>query len=205
MTKLYLLVFKLCGLGCRQLPDHSFSWKGYQFLLCSRCLGVLVGAGLVLIYFLARKRLLIPRLAPSCFLCLPLVIHGALQVSGITPWANATRFSTGILFACGAVNLSLLSIAQLERGSMKGLGIGLAVAATQPVYRTGLIALKANSPAVTVKSARKSCFSASGSGRGSSGRCSKKEQVPTIESSIGTRYSSITSASGTGQSPATTS
>ncbi len=114
MKELYSIIFKLCSLGCRQLPAHSFFWRGYQLPLCARCLGVLVGAGLLVGFFFARKRLLLPKLVPSSVLCLPLIIDGLAHTSNVTPWPNQVRFLTGVFFALGAVNFTLLCIGWLE-------------------------------------------------------------------------------------------
>jgi uncharacterized membrane protein len=115
MYHLYKFVFWLCSFGCRQVPAHSFFWHGYQLPLCARCLGVLVGAGVLIGFFFVRKRLLLPRLVPSSVLSLPLIIDGLVEASNATPWPNQVRFLTGILFAFGAVNLALVCLGWLER------------------------------------------------------------------------------------------
>lgn len=35
-------------IGCHQRPDRSFFWKGYQFPLCARCTGVVIGYSITL-------------------------------------------------------------------------------------------------------------------------------------------------------------
>ena len=35
------MVFKI--LGCHQIPERSFNYKGYQFPICARCTGILLG------------------------------------------------------------------------------------------------------------------------------------------------------------------
>ncbi len=50
-------------LGCHQMPERSFFYKGYQFPLCARCTGVFAGeiAGIALIlagYRMPRRMML---------------------------------------------------------------------------------------------------------------------------------------------------
>ena len=44
MCRLYIRLMIACGrAGCHQRPDRSFFYKGYQFPMCARCTGVLLG------------------------------------------------------------------------------------------------------------------------------------------------------------------
>jgi uncharacterized membrane protein len=112
--RVYLVVFRLSSFGCDQIPEHSFFWNGYQFPICARCLGVLLGAGLFVGFFLAWKRL--PPIKPilSVPLLLPLILDGATQLGSLTPWANEIRLLTGILFSGGAIMICLILIEQVE-------------------------------------------------------------------------------------------
>jgi uncharacterized membrane protein len=114
LLRLYLAVFKVSSFGCDQIPEHSFFWNGYQFPICARCSGVLLGAGLFVGFFLGWKRL--PPIRPilSAPLLLPLIIDGAIQLGSLTSWANGIRLLTGILFSWGAIMVCLNLIEQVE-------------------------------------------------------------------------------------------
>ena len=62
-------------LGCHQMPERSFFYKGYQFPVCARCTGLIIGYLLgVLIYFLKVLNWKI-----AIILCIPLVLDGGSQ------------------------------------------------------------------------------------------------------------------------------
>lgn len=41
-------------LGCHQMPERSFSYKGYQFPVCARCTGVIIGEVIAIVLLLFR-------------------------------------------------------------------------------------------------------------------------------------------------------
>ena len=41
-------------LGCHQMPERSFSYKGYQFPVCARCTGVIIGEIIAIVLILFR-------------------------------------------------------------------------------------------------------------------------------------------------------
>lgn len=88
--------------GCHQKPERSFFIRGYQFPLCARCTGVLVG------YLSAFLMLpfghLIPVLLCSIFL-VPLVLDGGIQLLFNILSNNVRRFVTGMIFGIGFVQL----------------------------------------------------------------------------------------------------
>lgn len=45
-------------MGCHQIPERSFFFKGYQFPVCGRCTGVIIGEIVTIILFFFR--LIIP-------------------------------------------------------------------------------------------------------------------------------------------------
>ena len=38
-------------MGCHQIPERSFFFKGYQFPVCGRCTGVIIGEIVTIILF----------------------------------------------------------------------------------------------------------------------------------------------------------
>ena len=88
--------------GCQQKPERSFFLCGYQFPICARCTGILIG------YVCSILLLLL-----SCFLhpliCLlfliPLVIDGGIQLLFNVLSNNTRRIITGTLFGIGFIQL----------------------------------------------------------------------------------------------------
>ena len=90
--------------GCHQRPDRSFFIFGYQFPICSRCTGILVGqiVGLILYIFGVRILLLID----ICFLII-MFIDWFLQYKNILISTNIRRFITGNL--AGIAQISIIT------------------------------------------------------------------------------------------------
>jgi len=94
----YATIFKLCGALCHQMPSRSFFVAGYQFPLCYRCTGLLLGtlAFLVMVY---RNQL--PALRAAIFLLLPMLVDAGLQSLGWWESVNGLRLVTGVGFGVG--------------------------------------------------------------------------------------------------------
>ena len=88
--------------GCHQKPERSFFIHGYQFPLCARCTGVLIG------YLAAFLMLPFGCLTPV-LLCLiflvPLILDGGIQLICNVLSNNTRRFITGIFFGIGFIHL----------------------------------------------------------------------------------------------------
>ncbi len=88
--------------GCHQKPERSFFISGYQFPLCARCTGILIGylcSAVLLIFGYVINYLL-------CFLFLvPLVLDGGIQLLFNILSNNTRRFTTGIIFGIGFIHL----------------------------------------------------------------------------------------------------
>jgi len=86
--------------GCHQMNERSFSCKDYQFPLCARCTGLLLGqvAGLCLFMLFARLdiRLL---LFPALVSVTALGVDGIGQLKKLWASTNMRRLLTGLL--CG--------------------------------------------------------------------------------------------------------
>jgi uncharacterized membrane protein len=79
-------------MGCHQLPSRSFFWRSYQFPLCARCTGVLLGSllGIPLLFFIRPSWSFL-------FLFLPLILDGGSQLLGWRSSNNFLRLITGML------------------------------------------------------------------------------------------------------------
>ena len=85
-------------IGCHQMPDRSFSCKGYQFPLCARCTGVVFGELLSIIAILCTIQI---DVVFAFIFVLPLAIDGGLQYIKILQSNNIRRVITGILAGFG--------------------------------------------------------------------------------------------------------
>ena len=103
--------------GCHQRPERSFFLYGYQFPLCSRCTGILIG-------YLCSVLLMvfgwISDFLTCSLLILPLILDGGIQLLFDILSNNRRRFITGILFGIGFAQLfvhiiKLLSIYLMMR------------------------------------------------------------------------------------------
>lgn len=81
--------------GCHQLPERSFFFKTYQFPICARCTGVLIGMFLSIgaSCFIKTIPLLI-----CVVLMFPLIIDGIIQYFTKYESTNYKRFITGMFF-----------------------------------------------------------------------------------------------------------
>ena len=99
-------------LGCHQMPERSFFYKGYQFPVCARCTGLIIGYLLgVLIYFLKVLNWKI-----AIILCIPLVLDGGSQYLNWRISNQVLRLITGILCGIGIMFLEIWGIKLLIGG-----------------------------------------------------------------------------------------
>lgn len=94
--------------GCHQMPQRSFFLHGYQFPLCARCTGVLLGECIaeLLCFFLPPS--------PLALLCLlPLAWDGGTQWLGWRVSCNWLRFATGLLAGYGNISFLLWCVQRL--------------------------------------------------------------------------------------------
>jgi len=85
-------------LGCHQKPDRSFSYKGYQFPVCARCTGVIIGELISIITILFGLRI---GWIYAVALVVPLAIDGGLQYIKIWQSDNVRRIITGFFAGFG--------------------------------------------------------------------------------------------------------
>ena len=105
ITKIYYTSMRLgCKAGCHQRADRSFSFKGYQFPVCARCTGVLIGYALAIPCYIS--------LGTSIVLCVMLAgimfVDWLLQYKKVLESTNTRRLVTGICGGYGVLTAQLL-------------------------------------------------------------------------------------------------
>lgn len=89
--------------GCHQMPERSFFIKGYQFPVCARCTGIVVGEVLALI-LLAFYR---PSVLVSLLLIIPMAYDGIFQYGFLIMSNNRRRLITGLFAGFGLMNVHI--------------------------------------------------------------------------------------------------
>ena len=98
--KIMTITKKTCG--CHQKPERSFFINGYQFPLCARCTGILLGyiLSILLLFFEFKLSNIV------CLLLLtPLIVDGSIQLLCSIMSTNKRRLITGIFFGIGIIQL----------------------------------------------------------------------------------------------------
>lgn len=91
-------------LGCHQMPERSFSFKNYQFPICARCTGLLIGyIFAVPLYFIYRLPLFVILIC-----CLIMFLDWFLQYKMILESTNTRRVTTGIMCGLGIMSFQLI-------------------------------------------------------------------------------------------------
>lgn len=95
--------------GCHQRSDRSFYIKGYQFPICARCTGVLIGYFLTIpIYLCCNLKYWV-----CIAFCLIILIDWLVQYNKIKESTNIRRLITGILGGIGVFGLQILVVLEL--------------------------------------------------------------------------------------------
>ncbi len=102
-------------MGCHQMASRSFFIRGYQFPVCARCAGVLIGQIVATIQLCVGVRLPMKLITPMIGI---MGVDWGLQYLKIKESTNVRRLLTGI--PCG-IGLTFL-YAFLLRGIIHGLG-----------------------------------------------------------------------------------
>lgn len=85
--------------GCHQMPERSFFFRNYQFPLCARCTGIVIGHLLGIgISVFHRVSFL------SLLGTIPLMIDGVMQKITSYESTNPRRLCTGILYGFGVMS-----------------------------------------------------------------------------------------------------
>ena len=85
-------------IGCHQMPERSFFVKGYQFPVCARCTGVIIGELVSLILILCSIKI---SFMISIALLIPMGIDWGLQYVKILESDNIRRLITGTIGGFG--------------------------------------------------------------------------------------------------------
>ena len=93
--------------GCHQMPERSFTIKGWQFPVCARCTGVLIGHTAGAITYFKGKRPFKSAFAGCCVM----LADWLVQYLGIKESTNKRRLFTGILggFGAGVIYFEIVS------------------------------------------------------------------------------------------------
>lgn len=105
-AKLMLAGFRI---GCHQRADRSFFWKDYQFPVCARCTGVIVGYIITLpLYFIWDA---------SIMLCIAfaaiMFVDWLIQHLRILESTNIRRLVTGVMGGYSIFTLQILAVKQI--------------------------------------------------------------------------------------------
>lgn len=108
----WIFWMEFCGkyARCHQMPERSFFLGSYQFPLCARCTGIMLGRILAVLLF---PFVLIPMkiaLTVLPLLLLPLAIDGLVQKYTKYESNNCKRVITGILWGFASISLILRGI-----------------------------------------------------------------------------------------------
>lgn len=102
MNKSDLIWIKLMNfghrLGCHQIEERSFHFKGYQFPVCARCTGVFVGEIIAIILLLLGIKISI---FVSIALLLIMGLDWFIQYIKLLQSTNIRRLITGTLAGIG--------------------------------------------------------------------------------------------------------
>lgn len=85
-------------LGCHQMPERSFFISGYQFPVCARCTGVIIGEIVAIILILLKLKITI---SVSIGLLSIMGIDWFIQYIKILQSSNFRRLITGFLGGIG--------------------------------------------------------------------------------------------------------
>lgn len=89
-------------LGCHQMESRSFSFKGYQFPICARCTGVLLGELLTIILIIFNVKI---NMIFSVILLLIMGLDWFIQYVHILESNNIRRLITGL---SGGIGLTFI-------------------------------------------------------------------------------------------------
>ena len=107
-------------LGCHQRPERSFFLCGYQFPLCARCTGIIVGY-MIFFIFPADRHFSVNVLL---LLCAVMLFDWLIQHLGLRESTNVRRLITGTLGGYGLMGIYiniLDSLVQVTLAIFKGV------------------------------------------------------------------------------------
>jgi len=93
--------------GCHQMESRSFSFHGYQFPLCARCTGIVIGHIIGVIMYVMNLRLSIPVLI---LLSIPCAVDGLTQEFTSYVSNNLKRIITGFLIGIAYIQFLIKAV-----------------------------------------------------------------------------------------------
>lgn len=102
--KLWIKLMDWCSKywGCHQLPERSFFICGYQFPVCARCTGIIVGYIISFLYAMCFVKM---KFVLEILFIIPMVFDGLLQFLTNYLSTNIKRFVTGVLAGFGFIQM----------------------------------------------------------------------------------------------------
>lgn len=108
--RIWLKLMKVgAKLGCHQRPERSFFISGFQFPVCARCTGLLLGYISAIILW----RCLVVPFSIYSILILPIAIDGMTQYLGFRKSTQFLRVITGILGGYGLVSIQIMILVKI--------------------------------------------------------------------------------------------
>lgn len=99
-------------LGCHQMPERSFFYKGFQFPVCARCTGVLLSTVPAVIVFCVKKL----SVKVCALLSSVMFLDWVVQFLEIRESTNIRRLITGLIGGFGVTTLHLHVYRSVARG-----------------------------------------------------------------------------------------
>ncbi len=102
-TKTWIKAMDLCSKywGCHQMPQRSFFLKEYQFPVCARCTGIILGYIISVIFLIFGYHIK----NVYCFLfMLPMFLDGTIQYTTKYESNNFKRLLSGLLSGIGFIH-----------------------------------------------------------------------------------------------------
>ena len=101
-TKAWIKAMDWCSKywGCHQLPERSFFYKGYQFPICARCTGIILGYICALLFLILNIHI---NLFLSIILVIPMILDGTIQLFTSYESNNFKRLLSGFIAGIGFI------------------------------------------------------------------------------------------------------
>lgn len=80
-------------IGCHQMPERSFFYKGYQFPVCARCTGVIIGEIITILLLVLKIK---TNIIAAIFLLAIMGFDWFIQFIDLLESNNKRRLITGI-------------------------------------------------------------------------------------------------------------
>lgn len=100
--KIWLMLMNLCSNSCHQKAERSFFISKYQFPICARCTGLLLGylLGFLIFIFIGQISFIL-----SLIFILIMFFDWFLQYQGVKSSNNLRRLFTGSLCGIGVIGV----------------------------------------------------------------------------------------------------